>query len=346
MKSITLKDIAQHFKVSVSTVSKALNDSHDISVEMKKKINDYARAHNYRRNPYALNLRKKENKIIGVIVPNILNYFFAQVFCGIEKVANENGYNLISCISDESLAKEKNTIEILEKGVVSGLLISLAEETEKSGNYEHLQSFAEKGIPIVMFDRVTDLVDCDKVVVDDHKGAYEATEYLIKTGCRNVALVSPLDNLRIGKERLRGYRDAIEANGLEVNPDLVVRIFDEGLFDAEIRALLTRNKVDAILGLEEFSAINSMKIALSLGLKVPDDISVIGFTNGQLPKYVSPRVTSISQHGKYIGELATRKLVERIEHPDNGGEQEYRTQKLKTSLILRESTRPIQSCSG
>ncbi|MCX2679156.1 LacI family DNA-binding transcriptional regulator [Galbibacter sp. EGI 63066] len=339
-KSITLKDIAQHFKVSVSTVSKALKDSHDISVEMKKKIDDYAKAHNYRPNPYAVNLRKKENKTIGVIIPNILNYFFAQVFSGIEKVANEKGYNLISCISNESLAKERNTIEILEKGLVSGLLISLAEGTEKSNDHEHLISFAENGIPIVMFDRVTDDIECDKVIVDDYLGAYNAVEYLVKSGCKNIAVISPLDNLNIGKQRLKGYTEALKAHNLEVNPNLIVKIFDLELFTAEIRALLTRNKVDAILGLEEFSAINAMNIAVSLGHKIPDDISIIGFTNGQLPKHVSPKVTSISQHGKYIGELATKKLIERIEGKEDD-KPEYVTHKLKTSLILRESTRSI-----
>lgn len=339
-RSLTLKDIANHFNVAVSTVSKALNDSHDISQEMKDKIVEFAKEHNYRPNVYALNLRKKENKTIGVIIPNILNYFFAQVFSGIEKVANKHGYNLISCISNESLAKEKNTVEILEKGLVAGLLISLSEGTEKSQNYDHIKSFSEKGIPIVMFDRVTDAIQCDKVVVDDYLGAFNAVEYLIKSGCRNIAIVSPLDNLNIGKQRLKGYLDALKANDIDVNPNLIVKIFDLELFDAEIRALLTRNKVDAILGLEEFSAINAMGIASTLGFKVPQDISIIGFTNGQLPKYVSPKVTSISQHGKYIGELATKKLIERIESDSDTAE--YNIHKLKTSLILRESTKHLK----
>ncbi|ETN96492.1 LacI family DNA-binding transcriptional regulator [Zhouia amylolytica] len=340
-RSITLKDIALHFNVSISTVSKALNDSHDISIALKAKIKEYARSNNYRPNPYARNLRKKDNRTIGVVIPNILNYFFAQVFSGIEKVANENGYNLISCISNESLAKEKNTIEILERGLVSGLLISLSEGTEKSGDYEHLKSFADNGIPIVMFDRVTDLVACDKVIIDDFNGAFEATTHLIRTGCKNIAIISPLDNLNIGKQRLKGYLTALEKNGLPPNPNLIIKIFEEELFEAEVRALLTRNRVDGILGLEEFSAINAMKIAMSLGYEIPEDLSIIGFTNGQLPQYVSPRITSVSQHGKFIGEQATHKLIQRIENNKEDSMEEFSTQKLKTSLVIRESTKPL-----
>lgn len=339
-KSMTLKDIAKHFEVSVSTVSKALNDSHDISTELKDKIQGYARKMHYRPNPYATNLRKKTNKTIAVIVPNVLNFFFAQVFSGIEKVANESGYNLISCFSNESYSKEKNTIEILQDGPVSGLLISLAEETEKLGNYDHLIRCIDNGLPVVMFDRVHDSIECDKVLVDDYNGAYSAVEHLIKTGCRHISIVSPLHNLNIGKQRLQGYTDALKAHNLPVDPNLIIKIYDKELFEAEVRAMLTRHKVDAILGLEEYSAINSMQIAMQLGFRVPEDISVMGFTNGQLPKYVTPKLTTISQHGKYIGELAARKLITRLEE-NTDSTPVYTNEMLKTSIILRDSTRKV-----
>ncbi|WP_411030280.1 LacI family DNA-binding transcriptional regulator [Spongiimicrobium sp. 3-5] len=337
-QKLTLKDIAAHFKVSVSTVSKALNDSYEISSSLKRKITNYAKKHHYRPNINAVNLRKEQAATIGVIIPNILNYFFAQVFSGIEKVANKKGYNIISCISNESLDKEVATTEMLKNGLVSGLLVSLSEETEKLQKIDHFKKFTEIGIPLVMFDRVSDAVLCDKIIVDDFEGAYNATSHFINSGCRRIAVVSILDNLQIGRQRIEGYKKCLLDHNILVDERLILRNFEADFLETQIKTLLKTHEVDAILGLEEFTAISSMTIAKDIGFRIPDDISIIGFTNGMLPKYVTPTITSVSQHGRYIGEKATEMLISRIEE-DSTTTTPFDIEVLKTSLVLRGSTR-------
>jgi len=338
MKKITLKDIAKDLGVSISTVSKALNDSHEISVETKKKIVSYTQKNNYYPNINAVSLRKEQSRTLGVIIPNILNYFFAQVFSGIEKVANQRGYSIISCISNESFDKEVATAKMLRNGLVSGLLISLSEETEKVKNVTHLENITNAGMPIVMFDRVSEQIKCDKVVIDDLVGAYNATEHLIHSGCKKIALISLIDNLELGKMRIDGYKKCLTDNNIQINDDLIIKVFDKDFFEYEVKTLLNNHNIDAILGLEEYAAVNAMMIAKSMKYSIPDDISIIGFTNGVLPKYVSPTITSVSQHGKYIGEKATQLLIDRIEGINNP-KTEYTTKVIKTNIIERESTR-------
>jgi len=337
-RKITLKDIAQQLKVSVSTVSKALNDSHEISTTTKEKIVAFAKKNNYHPNINAVSLRKDQSRTLGVVIPNILNYFFAQVFSGIENVANKRGYNLISCISNESFNKEVATTKMLRNGLVSGLLISLSEETEKLKNIEHLESVTRLGIPIVMFDRVTDQVQCDKVIIDDMLGAYNATSLLLKSGCKRIAIVSLIDNLELGKLRVTGYKKCLTDHNIPIDENLIIKIFDKDYFEYEIETLLDNQNIDAILGLEEYAAVNAMLIAKNLGYQVPNDISIIGFTNGMLPKYVSPTITSVSQHGKFIGEKATQMLIDRIESEEDS-EPTYTTKVIKTNIIHRESTK-------
>ncbi|MGB5818679.1 MAG: LacI family DNA-binding transcriptional regulator [Saonia sp.] len=338
-QKITLKDIAAHFKVSVSTVSKALNDSHEISSGTKRKIVDYAKKQHYRPNLNAVKLSKKEQTAtIGVIIPNILNFFFAQVFSGIEKEANARGYNIISCISNESIEKEMATMEMLKNGVVSGLLVSLSEETEKLKKIDHFKKFMDRGVPMVMFDRVSNAIACDKIIVDDFEGAYNATAHFIKSGCRRIAVVSILDHLEIGRLRIKGYKKCLTDHDIKIDEKLIIRNFERDFLETEVKTMLIANKVDAILGLEEFAAVNSMARAKDLGFRIPDDISIIGFTNGMLPKYVTPTITSVSQHGKFIGQKATQMLINRIEEDDTTSDS-FNTEVIKTTLVLRESTK-------
>ncbi len=337
-RKITLKDIAKNLGFSISTVSKALNDSHEISKETKRKIITYAKENKYHPNINAVSLRKDQSRTLGVIIPNILNYFFAQVFSGIEKVANDRGYSLISCISNESYEKEVATTKMLRNGLVSGLLISLSEETEKFKNVSHLETITNTGIPIVMFDRVTEQIECDKVVIDDMVGAYNATDHLVRSGCKKIALISLIDNLELGKLRIEGYKKCLSDHQIAINEKLIIKIFDKDFFEYEIKTLLSNHDVDAILGLEEYAAVNAMLIAKSLGYRIPDDISIIGFTNGVLPKYVTPTITSVSQHGKFIGEKATQLLIDRIEGTRESLPK-YTTKVIKTNIIERDSTK-------
>ncbi len=340
MNKITLKDIAKHFGVSIPTVSKAVHDSYEISRGLKERIQKYAKENHYKPNKLALNLINKSTRAIGVLVPNILNYFFVQVLYGIEKVAHEKGYNIISCISDESFEKESKTLAILDSGTVDGLIVSLSEETQLKGKMEALNEITSNQIPLVLFDRVSDLIACDKVVVDDFEAAYKTTRYFMDIGCKNIAFVSPIGNSSVGILRHEGYRKALTDNGYDYDAKMVINCGPKDDLDLLMAFVLAEKKIDGILGLDEITAVKILQIVKSKGYEVPGDISIIGFTNGQLSKYVSPSLTMVSQHGKYIGESAAKLLIHRIENPN--ADLPFETKVVKTSLIVRESTKKTE----
>ncbi|WP_223826534.1 LacI family DNA-binding transcriptional regulator [Flagellimonas sp. S3867] len=339
MKKLTLKDIASHFGVSISTVSKSLKDSAEISKEVKFKIQEFAKENHYKPNRIALNLLNKTTKAIGVIVPNILNYFFTQVFYGIEQSANARGYTIISCISDESYKKELQTVELLGSGIVDGLILSLSEETQAKSKTEHLQNIIENQIPMVLFDRVSEQVNCDKIVVDDFEAGYNTTNHLLKTGCKKIAIISTIYNSSVGKLRVEGYKKALKENNLDYEQKNVVKVGRNDDLQLLISLLLDDKEIDAIIALDEMTAVDTLNILKLKGIAVPNEISIVGFTNGRLSKYVSPALTMVSQHGKYIGELAANILIDRIEYE---GEMPFTTKLVKTSLIERDSTKRIE----
>jgi LacI family transcriptional regulator len=338
MKKITLKEIAQYFGVSISTVSKAINDSHEISDGLKAKIQQFAKDNKYRPNKVALSLLQRKTKTIGVVVPNILNYFFTQVFSGIEKVANERGYILLSCISDESYEKEVATLEFLGGGTVDGLIVSMAEETQFVNKLDHFNNILDEQIPLVMFDRVSDEIDCDKVVVDDFEAGYKTTKYFLKLGCRTVALVTAIDHSSVGKLRVEGYKRALKEAGIPFDDKLILRLGKEDTLEVLLTFLLNYKPIDGIMALDEITAVEVLKLIKARGYRVPEDISVVGFTNGKLSRYVSPALTAVSQHGTHIGETAAKILIERIESKEY---MDCATKVIKTSLIVRDSTRKV-----
>lgn len=336
---ITLKKIAAEFNVSIATVSKALNDSHEISIKTKEKIQAFARLHHYKPNKIALSLLNKKTKTLGVIIPNIMNSFFTEVFVGIEEKATELGYNLISCISNESFDKEVSTVELLKSGTIDGFIISLAEETQINKNFTHLIDAINEGVPIVLFDRVTDEIACDKVIVNDFEGAKHATEHLIKTGCKKIALVSVIDNLSVGKFRVEGYKKALEDHEIAINEKIIVRLSKNEDLETAMKIILADKSIDGLLCLEESSAILSLQLIKAMNYKIPAEMSIVCFTNGKLPQHVTPTITTISQHGKYIGEVATKMLIDRLESKT---ELEFSTKIIKTSLIERGTTLPLR----
>lgn len=334
----TLKQIAKELGVSVSTVSKALNDSPEISEQTKVKIKEYAKLKNYKPNVIGLNLKNRKTKTIGVIIPNILNSFFAKVFSGIEKVADKKGYNVITCISNESLEKEVHTLEMLSNGTIDGFILSVSEEAQKLQDYNHFSAIINDGTPIVMFDRIADEVECDKVVVDDFDSALNSTQHLINLGCKNIALISSVDNLSVGKLRADGYLKALKDNNIPVNEKIILRTDSEDDMKAKIDSVFD-HKIDAIFALDENDSVAALRVSLKKGYKVPEDISIIGFADGILAsRRLSPSLTTVSQHGIEIGEVAAKKLIERLEEPE-GETSDYETIVIKTKLKERESTR-------
>ncbi len=335
----TLKQIAKELGVSVSTVSKALNDSPEISEPTKIKIQEYAKLKNYKPNSIGLNLKNRSTRTIGVIIPNILNSFFAKVFTGIEKVADEKGYKVITCISNESLEKEINMLEMLSNGTIDGFILSISEEAQKLQQFGHFKSIINDGTPIVMFDRIADEINCDKVIVDDLDSAVNATEHLLKTGCKKIALLSSIDNLSVGKLRAQGFYEAMKKHNVKVDDALVILTENSDDFNAKIGGFFIKNKPDGVFALDEHASVTAMKLAIQNGYKIPQDLSIIGFADGLWSRRMTPSLSTVSQHGPEIGEVATKMLIEKLESKDEV--YTHRTTVIKTELRQRDSTKHL-----
>lgn len=336
-QKITLKHIARELEVSISTVSKALKNSEEISRDTKEKIQAFAKLYNYKPNNIAISLKNKRTKNIGVIIPDIVHHFFTTVFRGIEKFANTKGYNVIVCVSDESFDKEVINMEILANGSVDGFIMSLSSETQLKNDYNHLKELIEQGIPLVLFDRVTDAVECDKVLINDKDGAYRAVKKLLENGRKKIALVATEDYLSVSKNRSDGYFQALKEQNIKIDKNLILRLPSMNSVEGnEMEEFFKNEKIDAVLCVNEIYAIHGMRIAQRLGYKIPEDIEFIGFTDGILSKFSNPTLTSVAQHGEKMGEIAAEMLIEKIEIENDV--ETYRTEVLEPTIMEREST--------
>lgn len=340
MKSkATLKQIAKELGVSVSTVSKALNDSPEISEPTKIRVQEYAKLKKYKPNSIGLNLKNRSTRTIGVIIPNILNSFFAKVFKGIEKVADEKGYKVLTCISNESLEKEIAILDMLSNGTIDGFLLSISKEAQKAQKFDHFTSIINEGTPIVMFDRIAEEVVCDKVIVDDYESAINATNHLINSGCKNIALFSSIKQLSVSSLRTKGFYKAFEQKGLKLNEDLILLTDNVDDFDEQIKDFYKKNSIDGVFALDEHTSGMAMKMGIKKGLKIPEEYSVIGFADGVWSRRMTPSLSTVSQHGPEIGEAAARLLIERLESKEEA--TNYRTSIIKTELRQRDSTKKL-----
>ena len=335
----TLKQIAKELGVSVSTVSKALNGSPEISEPTKQRVQEYAKLKNYKPNVIGLNLKNRSTKTIGVLIPNILNSFFAKVFSGIEKIADEKGYKVITCITNESLEKEINALEMLSNGTIDGFILSVSEESQKLQKFNHFTTIINEGTPIVMFDRIADEVNCDKVIVDDFESAMNATQHLIKSGCKKIALLSAIDNLSVGKLRAQGFYKSLENNGIKVDEKLVILANDNEEFNKRIGGFFIKNKPDGVFALDEHASVTAMKLGIQNGYKIPQDLSIIGFADGVWSRRMTPSLSTVSQHGPEIGEVAAQLLIEKLESKEEA--VTFTTTTIKTELRQRDSTRKV-----
>ncbi|GAA4301500.1 LacI family DNA-binding transcriptional regulator [Aestuariibaculum suncheonense] len=355
-KKVTLKQIARELDVSVSTVSRALADSKEIGENTRRRIQAYAKFLNYKPNNIALSLKNKKTKTIGVLIPEIVHHFFSTVIRGIEIVANERGYNVIVGLSNESFSKEVLNMEMLANGSIDGFVLSISKETLLKQDYHHFNETINQGIPIVMFDRVVNEVECDKVIVDDFKGSVKAVKKLIANGCKHIGLITTMDYVSVGRLRTQGYLRALEESQMYAAPNLILKLDDmvsleENLdvLENEIEQLFKKNpKIDGVFAVNELYAVTAMKVAKKLGLAIPDDLQVIGFTDGVLSKHASPSLTIVSQHGQKIGEKAADLLIDRLEMDEDDGdanisdntrEQAFETCVIETEIIERESTK-------
>lgn len=345
-KRITLKQIAKELNLSISTVSKSLRNSHEISDETKNLVQAFAKFYNYKPNSIALNLRNNKSKTIGIIIPEITHYFFSNVIAGIDCEANKQGYRVVVSLSNESFNTEVINMETLANGSVDGFIISVAKETLQNNDYHHFNETINQGMPIVLFDRITDNISCDKVIIDDKAGAKKAIDKLVNTGCKKIAIVTTEDYITVGKLRTEGYKESLKEHHIPFNPDLVITIKDENkdkdetvkLMEQDIAKLLCQHKdIDAFFAVNELSAITVMKTAMSMDYKIPEDISIIAFTDGVLSKYSIPAMTTVSQHAFEMGVASAKLLIDKIE--ENTNSEFFVTQTIESTLIERQTTR-------
>jgi LacI family transcriptional regulator len=336
-RKVTLKQIAKELDVSISTVSKSLRDSPEISEDTRLKVQAFAKLYNYKPNLIALSLKNRKTKTIGIIIPEIVHHFFATVISGIEQIANERGYNVIVTLSDESFDKEVINMEMLANGSIDGFIMSLSKETQYRKDFHHIIEVINQGMPVVMFDRVTNDISCDKVIIDDSLAAYEAVQKLIQIGYKNIALITTVDYVSVGKLRTDGYIKALRTNDLAIDPDLILKIEDIDNCSDQIEQLIRDNTIDAIFAVNELFAVTAIKTAKKQGISVPENMAVIGFTDGIISKYSSPSITTVGQNGIEMGNKAAQMLINRLE-TELEEEEHYRTEIIETHLVIREST--------
>ena len=309
---ITLKKLSQELKVSISTVSKALRDSPEISIETIKKVKYLAKKYNYRPNKIALSLKSNRTLTIGVIIPDILNRFYSKVLNGIHDSADQFGYDVITINTKESMLKEVDSLQILSSGTVDGVIIAMSEETLNKNDYSHIKEFTMKETPIVMFDRVTEKINCDKVIIDDFDAIYNEVKSLKDLGRKKIGFITTINDLNVGKYRANGYRKASFDFLGKFNKNLILRISKNHDKQIEIEKFIKKNKPDAIISADIICGVISINIARKLNIEVPRDLSVVGFGDKTISEYSSPKLTTIYQHGTEIGNRSVELLVDRM----------------------------------
>lgn len=338
MKPVTLKDIARTLNISITTVSKALKDYPDVSKKTKSLVKETASILNYKPNSFAVNLRTKESKTIGLIIPEIVHHFFSNVIKGILAQAEKKGYLVIILQSNESYKLEKKQIDLLLAKRVDGILISLANNTI---DFSHLNEVINLGIPLVMFDKIAKLVNCSKVIINDRNAAAIATQHLIDIGCKRIAHfrgpLLPQNSI----DRFLGYKKTLLDNGLAYDPQLVYVSEDTSFKDGKsnvIKMLNEHNDVDGIFINTDLVAVGAIAELNKRNISIPNEIAIVGFSNWFMSSVISPALSTIDQPGYIMGKKSFKLLYKEISANKNQNPIEPKTIELETKLIVREST--------
>jgi LacI family transcriptional regulator len=331
---VTIKDIARELKISPSTVSRALKNHPDISEETKKAVNDLAKKLNYQPNAVALSLKQRRSNTIGVIIPEIVHFFFSSVISGIEDVAYDAGFNVIICQSNERYDREVANTRTLLANRVDGILVSVSKETK---DFSHLYAIRDNGVPLVFYDRTVQGFEADQVIIDDVDAAYRATKHLIENGCKKIVHFAGPQNLLIGQQRKQGYFKALDEAGIKRHSEWVIEAdnFEKARI-AVIRMLEEKLPLDGLFAVNDLTAIGAMQTLQKKGIKIPDDIAIVGFSDGRLSGISNPTLTSVDQHGYEMGTAATEMLLKRIYSEVKNYPHE--TKVLNANLIVRESS--------
>ena len=336
-RQVTMKEIAKKLGVSVSTVSRALQDSPELHPETKRKIVEAAKEMNYRPNLLAQSLRISRSKTLGVLVPEITSHFFASCISGIQDTANTRGYNVIICQSNERIGQEKANIQTLISSQVDGLLISLSRETN---TFEHLYELYAREINFVLFDRVEEEIPVSKVTFNDVGGAYQVVKHLLQNGFRRIAYVSGPEDLYISKKRKEGYLRALQEYGVEIEEQLI-QVSDltlEGNLQVAERILRLHPRPDAVFCMIDPVAVDILTEWKKNNIRIPEDIALAGFTDNPTAAVVEPPLTTVSQPGYEMGKLAVSHLLDQL---DGLASEDPISIVLDTTLVVRKSSQHI-----
>lgn len=339
MNDTTLKQIATELGISITTVSKALKNYPDVSAKTKKLVVELAAKLNFTPNSFAVNLRTKESRIIGLIIPTVVHHFFSQVIQGILEESEKRNYMVIILQSDEKYELEKKQIKLLSNKRVDGILISLSNETAE---FDHIKSVLANDTPLVLFDKIAKIVNCSKVTINDRKAAYQAVTYLIKKGYKKIAHFRGSYVPQIAIDRFLGYKKALEDNNIVYDSSLVYVCennddFNDGYNTAK-KIVEEHPEVDAIFAVSDLVAIGAIKFLNEAGIAIPKQIAIFGFSNWFMSSVISPKLTTIDQPGYQIGLTAASILFDEMQSKKDNQPIIFQTVELETSIIERNST--------
>ena len=335
---LTMKDIARELGISVATVSRALKDSPRISADRCAAVQKFAKEHNFVPNAIAESLRYarvRPQKIIGVIIPELAHYYFSTVLSGIEEEASSRGYRIMVAQSSESYDREVKICQSFYENKVCGIIVSQAKDTQK---YDHFQMLLDAGLPLVFYDRICTGVNASRVVVDDYMGAYNAVTHLIETGCKRIAFYGSPMQLEISKNRYNGYKDALLKHGLSVDKNVVIVCDNRNDAEQITPSIMSiDNPPDGFFAVNDDTAIGILYTVKHAGYRVPEDISICGFTNGQRAIACDPMLTTVEQRGHRVGEESAQILMDKVEGFLPLDKIEKRI--VRTRLVIRGTTR-------
>lgn len=342
MKNINIKELAKELKLSVSTISKALHDSYEISDKTKQRVLETAERLNYVPNPYASSLRGRKSKNIGVVIPEVADSFFSLAINGIESVAKEKGYHVMICLTHESFENEKTILKEFQGRRVDGVLMSVSRETSQS---EHISELISNGVPLIFFDRVCEDVETAKIITDDFESGYKATEHLIQQGCDRIAFLGISKSLSISNKRLEGYKQALKDYGLKADKkNIILCNTDAKQSYPLIKKLLQQNnKPNGIVASVEKLTTPVYEVCVSLKLKIPEDVKVVCFSNLETASILNPSLTTITQPAFEIGKAAATLLFKALEKSNFDFKNESMI--IPSSLIIRGSTEAFLSAT-
>ncbi|GAB4029899.1 LacI family DNA-binding transcriptional regulator [Spirosoma gilvum] len=335
MHQTTIIDIARELGISKSTVSRALTGHPNVNAKTRQRVLEMASQVDYQRNQLAISLLTNRTSTVGIIVPEFISFFFPKVIIGAQEELAQSGYNVVICHSNESYETEVTNAKALLASRVDGLIVSHTKETR---NFDHFRIFQRKGIPVVFFNRVCEDMDVSKVTVDDYNGAFQAVDHLIKTGRRRIAHLAGPDTLTNSRSRLNGYRDALTQNGLSIDPELIIS-YDLNLDKANIyvnHLLNLPNPPDALFTINDPTALEALNVAKNRGIRVPDELAIVGFSDDPISALIEPGLTTIAQPVDELGKQAARLLIKQLQADEERPISESVV--LPTRLIIRGST--------